>query len=78
VKDPDSTEPVEISASSVIEEIQREISSMTELAEQPYRIIDSIPIPVCKFGRAKFHKTFHPHILLNQSYLKFYEFSYLP
>ena len=28
------------------------------MPEQSYRIIDSIPIPVCKFGRAKFHKTF--------------------
>jgi len=24
---------------------------------QSYRIVDSIPIPVCKFGRAHFHKT---------------------
>lgn len=43
---------------AVIEEIRKELSSLTELAEQPYRIIDSIPIPVCKFGRARFHKTF--------------------
>ncbi len=43
---------------AVIEEIRKELSSLTELAEKPYRIIDSIPIPVCKFGRARFHKTF--------------------
>lgn len=43
---------------AVIEAIRKELSSLTELAEQPYRIIDSIPIPVCKFGRARFHKTF--------------------
>lgn len=43
------------------EEIRKKISSLTELAEQPYRIIDSIPIPVCKFGRARFHKTFKGH-----------------
>lgn len=46
---------------AVIEEIRKKISSLTELAEQPYRIIDSIPIPVCKFGRARFHKTFKGH-----------------
>jgi hypothetical protein len=43
---------------AVIEEIRKELSSLTELAEEPYRIIDSIPIPVCKFGRGRFHKTF--------------------
>lgn len=43
---------------AVIEEIQKELSKLTELAIQPYRIIDSIPIPVCKFGRARFHKAF--------------------
>ena len=43
---------------AVIEEIRKELSSLTKLAKQPYRIIDSIPIPVCKFGRARFHKTF--------------------
>lgn len=42
---------------AVIEEIRKELSSLTELADQPYRIIDSMPIPVCKFGRARFHKT---------------------
>lgn len=46
---------------AVIEEIRKKISSLTELAEQPYRIIDSIPIPVCKFRRARFHKTFKGH-----------------
>ena len=43
---------------AVIEQIQKEISTLTEHIKQPYRIIDSIPIPVCKFGRAHFHKTF--------------------
>lgn len=42
---------------AVIEEIRKELSSLTELSDQPYRIIDSMPIPVCKFGRARFHKT---------------------
>ena len=43
---------------SVIEEIRKKISVLTEHVNQPYRIIDSIPIPVCKFGRAHSHKTF--------------------
>lgn len=42
----------------VIDEIRKEITSMIGLADNSYRIIDSIPIPVCKFGRAHFHKTF--------------------
>ncbi|SHF60662.1 transposase, IS4 family [Desulforamulus putei DSM 12395] len=46
---------------AVIEEIRKELSSLTEFADQPYRIIDSMPIPVCKFGRARFHKTFRGH-----------------
>ena len=43
---------------AVIEEIRKELSTLTNYAEQPCRIVDSIPIPVCKFGRARFHKTF--------------------
>lgn len=43
---------------AVIEEIRKELSKLTDYAQQPYRIVDSIPIPVCKFGRARFHKTF--------------------
>lgn len=43
---------------AVIDAIRKEISRITTLPEQPYRIIDSIPISVCKFGRARFHKTF--------------------
>lgn len=43
---------------AVIDAIRKEISRITALPKQLYRIIDSIPIPVCKFGRAKFHKTF--------------------
>ena len=43
---------------AVIEEIRKELSKLTGYAKQPYRIVDSIPIPVCKFGRATFHKTF--------------------
>lgn len=43
---------------TVIEEIRKEVVKLTEYSYQSYRIIDSIPIPVCKFGRAHFHKTF--------------------
>lgn len=43
---------------AVIEEIRKKISNITGYALQSYRIVDSIPIPVCKFGRAHFHKTF--------------------
>ena len=43
---------------AVIEEIRKEVSHITGCSEKPYRIVDSMPIPVCKFGRAKFHKTF--------------------
>lgn len=43
---------------AIIEEIRKEITSMLGLTDNCYRIIDSIPIPVCKFGRARFHKTF--------------------
>lgn len=43
---------------AVINEIRYQIGKLTGLTQQFYRIIDSIPIPVCKFGRARFHKTF--------------------
>ena len=43
---------------AVIEAIRKEICMITNAVFQDYRIIDSMPIPVCKFGRAKFHKTF--------------------
>lgn len=46
---------------AIIEEIRKELSLLTELAYQPYRIVDSIPIPVCKFGRARFHRAFRGH-----------------
>ena len=43
---------------AVIEEIRKELSKLTDYVKQPYRIVDSMPIPVCKFGRARFHKIF--------------------
>ena len=43
---------------TVIEELTKQISFKLGYYQEPYRIVDSIPIPVCKFGRAVFHKTF--------------------
>ncbi|SNS91763.1 transposase, IS4 family [Anaerovirgula multivorans] len=43
---------------AVIDEIRKELTVMLGYHHNSYRIIDSIPIPVCKFGRARFHKTF--------------------
>jgi hypothetical protein len=34
---------------AVIEEIRKELSVLTEYKYETYSIIDSIPIPVCKF-----------------------------
>jgi len=42
----------------VMEIIRKEIAKITGYVYQSYRIIDSLPLPVCKFGRAHFHKTF--------------------
>jgi len=41
---------------AVINEIRKEINRLIEPTE--IQIIDSMPLPVCKFGRAAFHKTF--------------------
>lgn len=43
---------------AVIDEIRRELTSILGYQSHSVRVIDSIPIPVCKFGRAHFHKTF--------------------
>ncbi|MBE6082701.1 IS982 family transposase [Acidilutibacter cellobiosedens] len=43
---------------AVIDEIRKRLSAITRNQNSPVRIVDSIPLPVCKFGRAKFHKTF--------------------
>nr|WP_181246077.1 MULTISPECIES: IS982 family transposase [Clostridium] len=42
----------------VILEIQRYFSSLAIFSDEDTRIIDSMPIPVCKFGRAYFSKLF--------------------
>lgn len=44
----------------VIEEISKEITCQLNYQYEKYKLIDSMPIPVCHFGRARFHKTFKP------------------
>lgn len=44
----------------VIEEISKEITRELNYQYEKYKLIDSMPIPVCHFGRARFHKTFKP------------------
>ena len=43
---------------AVIEEIRNKLTTVLGYRNESVRIVDSIPIPVCKFGRAHFHKTF--------------------
>ena len=43
---------------SIIEEIRKSIGHVLGYRSQSVRIVDSMPIPVCKFGRAHFHKNF--------------------
>jgi len=42
----------------VIKQIRKKLSEILGYSLDDYRIIDSIPIPVCEFGRAHFHKSF--------------------
>ncbi|MCK8826549.1 IS982 family transposase [Natroniella acetigena] len=43
----------------VIEQIREKLFKILGYHLDEYRIIDSMPIPVCNFGRAHFHKVFH-------------------
>ena len=43
---------------SVIKEIQKYFSKLPMFLNDSIRIIDSMPIPVCKFARAYFSKSF--------------------
>ena len=43
---------------AIIEEIRKYMISILGYQAQPIRVIDSIPLPICKFGRAHFHRTF--------------------
>ncbi|SNT17953.1 hypothetical protein SAMN05446037_104816 [Anaerovirgula multivorans] len=42
----------------MIDEIRKEHTLMLGYNHNSHRIIDSNPIPVCKFGRARFHRNF--------------------
>ncbi|ADL50472.1 IS982 family transposase [Clostridium cellulovorans] len=44
----------------VIDEIRKELTKFLNYQYDRMRIADSMPIPVCKFGRAHFHKAFKP------------------
>lgn len=44
----------------VMEQIRQEITWFLRYTYEQYRIIDSMPIPVCEFGRAHFHRAFKP------------------
>jgi len=43
---------------AIIQAILKEMYLLMDYNNDGLRIVDSIPIPVCKFGRAHFHKTF--------------------
>ncbi|WP_353097795.1 IS982 family transposase, partial [Tissierella praeacuta] len=43
---------------AVIDEIRKQLACILVYPNESVRIIDSIPITVCKFGRAYFHKSF--------------------
>lgn len=43
---------------AVIDEIRKQLSCILGYQNESVRIVDSIPIPVYKFGRAHFHKSF--------------------
>jgi IS5 family transposase len=43
---------------AVINGIRKQLTCIIGYPNESIRIIDSIPIPVCKFGRAHFHKSF--------------------
>ncbi len=42
----------------VIELIRKKLTEILGYYSDPHRIVDSMPIYACKFGRAKFHKAF--------------------
>lgn len=42
----------------ITKEIRKKLCFISGFSDSNYRIVDSMPIPVCKFGRALFHKTF--------------------
>jgi uncharacterized protein YfbU (UPF0304 family) len=45
----------------VIELIRDEITKRLGFSDNPHRVVDSMPIPVCHFGRAKFYRSLREH-----------------
>lgn len=43
----------------VVEQIRKELTTYLNYQYEQYRVVDSMPLPVCKFGRAHFNKTFN-------------------
>ena len=43
---------------SAIDELRNRLNAYINASNSEYRIIDSFPLPVCKFGRARFNKSF--------------------
>ncbi len=43
-----------------MKQIRQELTRFLDYTQEKYGIIDSMPIPVCEFGRAHFHKSFRP------------------
>ena len=46
----------------VIGLIREEITIRLGFSNEPYRIVGSMPIPVCHFGRARFYKSLKEHV----------------
>ncbi|MDU2236826.1 MAG: IS982 family transposase [Fusobacterium periodonticum] len=44
----------------IVEAIRKELTNFLNYHHDQVRIVDSMPIPVCAFGRAHFHKSFKP------------------
>lgn len=50
---------IRMSLFKVVDEIRKEINKFLNYQYDQYRIMDSMSIPVCKFGRAYFNKAFN-------------------
>lgn len=59
-----------------VEVIRKELRSFLNYQHNQVRIVDSMPIPVCDFGRAHFHKSFKPETNYCTSNATYNSFSY--
>jgi len=46
----------------IIELIHAKLSQLLGYCDSKLRIVDSMPLPVCHFGRARFHKTYRGYV----------------